>query len=233
MPLMRSFTPFRANAPKFYTQLPIGDPLNPHLRVAVFDGGLPTAPDLSGWVSTGDAGDVGPIPDQNGLKHGLAVTSALLFGPIEDGTPLRRPVTTVEHFRVADNTTNDGPNYYRILNRIVEVLVTEHYDYINVSLGPDVSMEDNIIYAWTGKLDDVLSHGKTLAFFAAGNRGDNPRPEDRIGPPADAINGIGVGSCDCSDGDWNRSAGIDPSGCGHGSRRGLPSSPRRGPSPSR
>ncbi|MGA8797762.1 MAG: S8 family serine peptidase [Candidatus Cybelea sp.] len=111
----------------------------------------------------------------------------------------------VDHFRVVDNNASlEQPNYYKILNRVVDVLRSEHYDYVNISVGPDVSMEDDIIHAWTAKLDELFSHGKTLAFYAAGNTGQESPPRSRLGPPADSVNAIGVGSCDAGDGSWSR-----------------------------
>jgi hypothetical protein len=206
MPVMRSYSPFRSTH-YFAVQLPDGDALNPHLRVAILDGGLPASPDLSRWVSSNDGGDVDASLSPTGLEHGLAVTSAALFGSIESGTALGPPLAKIDHFRVVDgDVSQDQPHYYKILNRIVDVLVSEHYDYVNISVGPDVSMEDDIIHAWTAKLDELFSHGKTLAFHAAGNRGEESPPQSRLGPPADGVNAIGVGACDAEDGAWSKAS---------------------------
>ncbi|MGA8574234.1 MAG: S8 family peptidase [Candidatus Cybelea sp.] len=205
MPGMRNYSPFRAGARSFTTQLPNAEALNPHIRVAILDAGMPANPDLRRWVNASDAGDVDTSTSIEGVKHGLAVTSAALFGPIDDGTALNQPLTMVDHFRVADdNDSLEQPNYYKILNRIVDVLRSEHYDYVNISVGPDISMEDDIIHAWTAKLDELFSHGKTLAFYAAGNTGQKLPPRSRLSPPADGVNAIGIGSCDTGDGNWSR-----------------------------
>lgn len=207
MPQMRGLTPFRAKQfPEFYTQLPSGGVLNPHLRVAIFDGGVPQQPDLSPWVQAHDAPGVG-VPTPGTIRHGLGVTSAVLFGPLVDGRTPSTPIAAVDHYRVVGKEDGkDEPNYYRILNRIVDVLLSEHYDFINISVGPAVSIDDQVLHLWTSKIDEVLSHGKTLAFFAVGNEGDEAPPENRLGPPADAINGLGVGACDSRDESWVRAS---------------------------
>jgi hypothetical protein len=69
--------------------LPVGGPLHPSERVAIFDGGLGTA-DLSAWATEYTFPETS---DTSGalLMHGSEVTSTFLFGRPKAGVPIKRP----------------------------------------------------------------------------------------------------------------------------------------------
>src|SRR3546814_20663215 len=76
------------------------------MAVAIVDGGLPANHGLDQWVTLHDAPGVGR-PIAAGQAHGLAVTSAFLFGPLVQGEPTRRPHANVDHWRVYGDGDND------------------------------------------------------------------------------------------------------------------------------
>src|ERR1700694_360970 len=77
----------RGLSPGFSVTLGRDAAIAPELSAAIFDGGLPKNHGLERWVTLHDAPGVG-APVANGLRHGLAVTSAFLFGPLVQGQPL-------------------------------------------------------------------------------------------------------------------------------------------------
>ncbi len=208
MPRLRTIRPMLRAVPgskPFEFVLPEEGPLDPSLRVAVFDGGLPTAPDLSKWATAKECDGLAG-PDAEALAHGLGVTSALLFGPLrEDETP-EATYAHVDHYRVIDENTDGLRDSYLVLDRIMGILRQEHYDFINLSVGPELPIDDNDIDRWTAELDDYLADGRTLAVVAAGNGGerDHALDYDRIQVPADAVNALSVGACDCCGPGWKR-----------------------------
>jgi len=178
----------------------------PDLSVAIFDGGLPNAHGLDRWVSVHDAPGVGaPIASAQG--HGLAVTSSFLFGPLSHGQPLARPYANVDHWRVYGETDN-GSDFeaFDILDRIEAVLTSRRYDFINISLGPDYSIDDDDVSPWTARLDQILAAGETVATIACGNNGERDRRNGlhRIQPPSDGVNMLAVGASDGFGSDWKR-----------------------------
>lgn len=185
----------------FPVELPDVDALNKHLRVAIFDGGLPSAPDLSRWARAIDADGIGD-PVLDGQRHGLAVTSSALFGPLKQDEALGQPFAQVDHVRVVD-ADDQNPDYYTVLSRIEKVLKDDEvYDFVNISMGPDVTLDDGLVHSWTTVLDDLLSHGRTLAFVAVGNKGLHQLK--RVGSPGDAVNAVAVGACDTLSRQWGR-----------------------------
>lgn len=207
MPRMRTVRPTyvtRINAAP-PLQLPDDGPLDPDLRVAVFDGGLDPSSPLTRWVQALDAGNVGVTVDE-GLEHGSAVTSALLFGSIEGGRA-RRPYGFVDHYRVYDDESEGDPEeLYDVLARIRAILSTRPYEFISLSIGPDLPVEDNNLHSWTAIFDEYLSTGETLMTVAVGNGGELDRQSGnaRIMPPSDAVNCLAVGSADRSEEEWSR-----------------------------
>ena len=209
MPRLRMTRPgFRvSHVPMRAVQVSYEEPVDPSIRAAIFDGGLPSSHPLSTWAKPIDPTDVGdPIADFQ--KHGVAVTSAFLFGHIDPSKPLNRPYASVDHYRVLDQSTlNENPfELYRVLDRIDKILVESEYDFINLSIGPQLPIEDDDVHAWTAVLDDRLSRSKTLATFAVGNDGEGDAADglNRIQVPADCVNGLSVGACDSPETPWQR-----------------------------
>ena len=204
---LRPATPVRSfSNGGFHCKLPKKSPVGPELRVAVFDGGVPGNVGLKPWVSRKLTPKVGTA-DPEFQKHGLGVTSAVLFGPIWDGEPLAQPFSTVDHYRVIDDKTRDPEgNYYDVLERITAILSQKQYDFVNLSLGPDVAFDDNEVHLWTLKLDQLFSDGKSFVTVAAGNTGEGDLESGvaRIQSPSDAVNVLGVGASDSVKKKWKR-----------------------------
>ena len=187
-------------------RLPEQGPLNPRLRVALFDGGVPPDATLSPWVSCKQIPRVGSA-DPEYQTHGLGVTSAVLFGPMQHGHPAARPFAAVDHYQVIDDQTRDPEgNYYDVLERITAVLSQKQYDFVNLSIGPQVAFDDNDVHLWTLKLDQLFSDGKSFVTVAAGNTGQDDLESGvaRIQSPSDGVNVLGVGASDSVKEKWKR-----------------------------
>jgi hypothetical protein len=180
-------------------------------RAAVFDGGIPddARADLAPWVTLIEPAGIGPAKPEL-EDHGLAVTGALLFGPAEHGAALATPLCSVDHVRVLD-TASDTPGEaasYVVLDRIVTHLRDNagKYALVNISLGPEMAIEDDEVSLWTSTLDTILAPGGIVASVATGNDGDLDRLAGlhRIQPPSDGVNVLSVGAADRMDDGWNR-----------------------------
>jgi hypothetical protein len=213
MPRLRQFRPVARATPgftPFACRLPKEGPLDKDIRVAVFDGGIKEDAKLDLWVTRKETKNLAaPVPEF--LNHGTAVTSALLFGPLHDGTTSDRPYASVDHYRVLDENTqkDDQQDLYSVLERIQDVLDSRvKYDFINLSIGPDLPVEDNDVHAWTAVLDQLFSDGQTLLTIAVGNSGERDWPSGnaRIQTPADCVNALAVGSCDRTGNGWKRAS---------------------------
>ncbi|MBB6125395.1 S8 family peptidase [Sphingobium subterraneum] len=194
------------------------DAVAPDLSVAIFDGGLPDDHGLEKWVTLHDAPGVG-APDAAGQRHGLAVTSAFLFGPLKQGEALARPYANVDHWRVFGRGDDDF-EAFDLLDRIEDVLSSRRYDFINISLGPSYAIDDDDVSPWTARLDQLLAAGETVATIACGNNGENDRIGGlhRIQPPSDGVNMLGVGAAGSFGAGWKRA---DYSACGPGRSPGY------------
>jgi hypothetical protein len=196
MPAVRSVLPLaRSNPIAVSFRMPTHHPLSDEPSVAILDGGLPDQHVLQRYVSRYEKSDdeAADVPDY--LEHGLGVTSAFLFGPIEPGTEPSRPYSYVDHYRVLDAQSNHEDPYelYRTLAHVEEILLSRQYQFVNLSLGPDLPYEDSDVHAWTAVLDTLLSDGDTLMTVAVGNNGERDKtlqlnriqvPSDRSAPPS-------------------------------------------------
>jgi hypothetical protein len=211
MPRLRQFRPLTRATPgftPFACRLPKTEPVDREIRVAVFDGGIRPDAKLDPWVTRKKTKNLGEaVPEfQN---HGTAVTSALLFGPLQDGITADRPYSGIDHYRVLDKDTlkDDQQELYTVLERIQDVLESRpKYDFINLSLGPDMAVEDDDVHAWTAVLDQLFSDGRTLPAIAVGNSGERDwhSGNARIQTPADCVNALSVGGCDRVGPGWKR-----------------------------
>ena len=211
MPKLRVFDPVirsvRSRAKPI--TLPPAAPIDRDIRVAIFDGGLPDNSNLKTWVQCYDAPGVGaPAPEL--LQHGQSATSAALFGHLMPGETAPVPYTKIDHYRVLDqNSAADPLNLVDVLDRIRSILETSPtYDFINLSIGPKLAIEDDDVHAWTAVLDEQLAEGKTLATIAVGNDGelDALAKLNRVQVPADCVNAVSVGACDRFSGNWKRAS---------------------------
>lgn len=187
-------------------KIPDMQPLDKNIRVAIFDGGIPDDHEILKWATNYDVRGIGAtVPEL--LEHGVGVTSAYLFGHINPKAGLTQPYSFVDHYRVLDDIPGENPfELFEILDRIKDVLETNNYDFINLSLGPRLPIEDDDVHAWTAVLDDYLSKKATLATIAVGNdgEGDPTIKANRVQVPADCVNALAIGACDVPDDGWQR-----------------------------
>ena len=211
MPHLRAARPVTRSMPLAVSfSLPIGEPLSREPKVAVLDGGLPEEHVLENYVHRYFLADesASDVPDY--VEHGLGVTSAVLFGPIEPGAMAERPYALVDHHRVLDAKTNGEDPYelYRTLGHVETVLLSRQYQFINLSLGPDLPIEDQDVHAWTAVIDNILSDGGTLMTVAVGNNGERDAALNlnRIQVPSDSVNTLSVGAADRTGDSWKRAS---------------------------
>lgn len=211
VPKMRGLLPAtKRGGPSVNCTLPTQDPLSSDPRVAILDAGLPQDHAIGKWLRNYRVLDENASDDPEGPEHGLAATSAFLFGPIEPEGTASRPYSYVDHLRVLDEGASlENPlELYRTLGHIEEVLLSRQYEFINLSVGPDVAIEDNDVHAWTSVIDDLLSDGNTFMTVAAGNNGtrDSIVQLDRVQVPSDCVNAITVGAANCTSDSWARAS---------------------------
>jgi subtilisin family serine protease len=200
--------------------LPKAEPLDTKTKVAIFDGGIPNDHDICAWATPFEFPGMAPASDDL-LEHGVGVTSAFLFGHIDPKKAVAQPYSYVDHYRVLDNVPGQDPyELYEVLDRIKDVLSTKRYDFMNLSLGPCLPIDDDEIHAWTAVLDEYLADGETLATIAVGNdgEGDPSIRANRIQVPSDCVNALGIGACDVPDANWQR---VSYSSIGPGRSPGL------------
>jgi Subtilase family len=211
MPKLRGMRPMQRSAGVTVAcNLPMEQPLSAEPKVAILDGGLPEQHSIKPWLNNYRLLDEGAADDPEGLEHGLGVTSAFLFGPIVPNSTAARPYSYVDHLRVLDReiASEDPLELYRTLGLVEEVLLSRQYQFINLSLGPDLPIDDADVHAWTSVIDDLLSDGDTLMTVAVGNNGEMDRlaGNARVQVPADCVNALSVGAASNVDAMWSRAA---------------------------
>lgn len=211
VPLLRSFRPLVRSQPgSSQAILPTAPPIASDTRVAILDGGLPPNHTLSPWVNNYRLSDTTANDYPGGPSHGVAVTSSFLFGPLPHNKQAARPYSYVDHYRVLDSKIagEDPLELYRTLTHIEDILISRQYEFINISLGPDLPIEDDEIHPWTALLDTYLSDGETFLAIAAGNNGENDHITglNRIQVPSDSVNAIAVGAADQTGETWDRAS---------------------------
>lgn len=211
VPKMRGLLPTtKRSGPSVGCTLPTQAPLSSDPRVAILDAGLPDQHTIGRWLRNYRVLDEHAGDDPEGPEHGLAATSAFLFGPIEPEGAASRPYSFVDHLRVLDEGASlENPlELYRTLGHIEEVLLSRQYEFINLSIGPDVAIEDDDVHAWTSVIDNLLSDGNTFMTIAAGNNGtrDSIVQLDRVQVPSDCVNAVTVGAASCTSDTWARAS---------------------------
>lgn len=188
--------------------LPTMPAIDTSLKVAVFDGGIGHT-DLSAWVKE----TIMPGAESTAaayLNHGNGVTSSVLFGPIDEAAPeFPRPYANVHHYRCISPALQapagvPDADLYDVLKHIDNVLKTEKPDFVNLSIGPYMPMDDDEVHPWTALIDSHLASGTTLAAVAVGNDGEKAWPDSRVQPPSDMVNALAVGACDTTGTTWTR-----------------------------
>jgi hypothetical protein len=209
MPALRGFRPFtRGRALSLGFGMPRGQPLSSEPSVAILDGGLPEKHVLTPFVGRYEKSDPKAKDVPHFVEHGLGVTSAFLFGPLAAGADAPRPYAFADHYRVLDreSTKEDPYELYRTLAHVEEVLLSGRYQFINLSLGPDLPADDDEIHPWTAVIDTHLSDGETLMTVAVGNNGelDSETHLDRIQVPGDSVNALAIGAATTTGAEWER-----------------------------
>lgn len=173
-------------------------PLFDEPSVAVFDGGF-EAP--SAVLHPRAAVDLTTEPiDADDLIHGTGVVGITLSGLAQQGQPVEQPLLPVDCYRVlpAPFVPGDLDGYW-VLDRIKESVVDGGYKIVNLSLGPDLPVEDTTEpNRWTSELDQLAWEHDVLFVIASGNDGDQDQATGlhRVQVPADMANGLAVGACD-------------------------------------
>lgn len=182
-----------------------------NIKAVVFDGGLPDSFDLPEYINYEEIDGIGR-PTDDFLQHGLAVTSAYLFGHINSLDSLS-PISNVTHVRVLGEkhlnpVTMDDINLYDVVDNMVDYMEREQPDLVNISLGPNCSVDDNEVTYWTAKLDGYVAENDVLITVAAGNNGDcsSLGSLNRIQIPSDGVNILSVGAANSSSGVWERAS---------------------------
>lgn len=142
--------------------------------------------------------NVDPADEEKTIEtfHGCSVVSSYLYGPL--GETLRMPYSFVDYYPVFPKEIEENDDsLYDVIIRIQNILKHKHYDFINMSIGPDLPIEDDEVHPWTSILDQYIYESRSFYAIAAGNNGGNDRDTGlaRIQVPADCVNGISVGSC--------------------------------------
>lgn len=209
MPRLRGMRPVhRTGSVTVSCSLPTEQPFSSEPKVAILDGGLPKEHAIGPWLRSYRVLDENAEDDPQGLEHGLGVTSAFLFGPIQPNGTAQRPFAYVDHLRVLDKDADaeDPLELYRTLGFVEQVLLSRQYQFVNLSLGPDLPIEDTDVHAWTSVIDDLLADGDTLMTVAVGNNGEMDRSvgNARVQVPSDCVNALAVGATNGTEAGWAR-----------------------------
>jgi len=210
MPSLREIGPIERldSSHTFAVALPEVGVVDPDLRVAVFDGGIAESSSLTPWTQRYELPVAGPAT-KDYTDHGHAVTSALLFGPIAEGTPVPTPYAKVDHHRaLGAQSGKSGLDLFDTLKGIQDVLQSHSYEFVTLSIGPYLPIDDDDVHSWTAVLDEHLASGTVLATLAVGNNGDKDRPSGnaRIQVPSDSVNGLAVGAANSPGKPWKRAS---------------------------
>jgi len=207
MPELRIYEPNVVRQRSAYPapELPEGSPVNEEVKVAVFDGGL-GVDDFTSWCTEYEF--TKSRTKAGYLSHGQEVTSAILFGQLSPNQASLPPaLCNIDHYRVIDSSNDKDIDLFDVLIRIKSALESGNYHFANLSLGPRLPIEDDDIHVWTAIIDQVIADTGTLVTIAVGNDGDAKLLEDaRIQPPADSVNGMGIGSANTTADSWERAA---------------------------
>ncbi|SJP21926.1 Subtilase family [Clostridioides difficile] len=163
------------------------------IKIGVFDGGVISNNELlKGFVNKTE---LSTLPEEiKGLIHGTQVSSAVIHGPINDyldSDIIPFPKVSVENFRVLPEK-----NIYVVIDNIEKVVEERHRDIkiYNISFGPSIPITDDEINRFTYSLDLLSKKYEVLFCVAVGNDGNVIEPFNRIQPPSDIVNGLGIGA---------------------------------------
>ncbi|EIO3939798.1 S8 family peptidase [Vibrio vulnificus] len=191
----------------FETEKDLGS--GPHSNIAIFDGGLfqddCNNPHIRYFDLTNQHLDI-----EDNYLHGSRVTSAIVYGDVGDSDAQSRNILSVDHYKVYCHQDNLDVGLVDVLDRLVNVLKSRKYKFVNISLGPKVPCPDDEPSLWTSTLDELAATGETLFVVAVGNEGiylnTDLKGLARIQPPADMLNGLSIGAANSRKEDWERAS---------------------------
>ncbi len=194
-------------------QLPSESAIVSDIKAVTFDCGISNSilPKLSKWVTLIEPTGIGPAVHEY-EEHGLAVTSALLFGHMIPNKPVERPICQVDHVRVIDirDASNKDLEYIDVIERITNHLDSNKgkYKFVNLSIGPDIPISDDEVSYWTLAIDQRFASSNAVVTIAAGNSGelDGEAELNRIQPPSDAVSVLSVGATNTFGNSWERAS---------------------------
>lgn len=200
MPAIRPRPRFGLRAGRRLAPPATARPLDTSVKVAVFDGGVDVQSGPSQFFPIATVDLTSEAADQDCLDHGTGVTGAVLYGLVAPGQQAPQPPLPVESFRVlpAPVGAEDLEGYW-VLDQIKAAVEQGGHKLVNLSLGPEVAVEDDLEpNRWTSELDQLAWENDVLFVIAAGNDGDQDRTAGlhRVQVPADMANGLTVGACD-------------------------------------
>jgi hypothetical protein len=199
--------PVRSKTAARVLSLPTGEPVDAVTRVAIFDGGLPPNHPFEKWaqnIEPSPSDHIGnPLPEL--MDHGMAVTSAFLFGPVAPPN-LPQPYARVDHYRVLGDKLFTDKQLYSVLLYVDKLLSSARVDLANFSFGPDEMVGEDQVTAWTTMLDDHFHDRGILATIAVGNEGEMQAPHNRVRVPSDCVNALAVGASDSTAAGWARAS---------------------------
>lgn len=166
-------------------------------RIAIFDGGWDASCPYTGPVTTLHDLTSEP-PDNECVVHGSAVTAAVLYGHVDSSGRLPSPAAVVDHYRVLPVPASELDfDLNWVLDRIVDTVDSGSHSVVNLSLGPDMPVDDGEPHRWTAELDRLALEHDVLFVAAVGNNGeaDAGAGLNRIQVPSDMANGLAVGAC--------------------------------------
>lgn len=170
-------------------------------RIAIFDGTVvDTVPAIAPYVTRTDLTS-GAAEDPRSAQHATTVASAALFGSIDESQGLVAPPAALDSFRVWPPPAEhrEDTHMYWVLDQIVAELTRHPKALVSLSIGPEFTLDDDTgPHRWTAALDALAARHGTLFCVAAGNTGEDDAEAgaNRLGVPADLINGLSVGACD-------------------------------------
>lgn len=172
----------------------------PQHTIAVFDGGVSDALSIfAPFVKTYDL--TTEPPGGPALRHGSMVTSAMLYGSINPAETLPDPTACVDHYRVfpMPPLVKGKPDHrlYDVLDKIKATVQQHHYPIVVLAIGPNDSIDEaSEPDRFTAELDALAFENDVTFVVAVGNNGELDRAlgYDRVQPPGDMVNGIGVGA---------------------------------------
>ncbi|SPM30635.1 S8 family peptidase [Mycobacterium terramassiliense] len=197
MPAIRPRPRFGLRAVQRVTPPSTAQPASTVATVAVFDGGVDGGQSALFPIGTPDLTPEPPVADD--LSHGTGVTAAVLYGLLEPGQQAPQPPLPIESYRVTPSPNPHDLEGYWVLDRIVETVRQNGHRIVNLSLGPERAVEDDMEPdRWTSELDQLSWDNDVLFVVAAGNDGDQDQATGlhRVQIPADMANGLAVGACD-------------------------------------